>query len=199
MRRLNENNPNTPEHTYKSFIKYGNDIRHLDDHRLLSLAKYFKGGNFLDIGCFHSPLPILMKKKYPGSEITAIDFSSEMIKILKDKYPQVNYLVADACDLPFKDEYFDYIVAGEIIEHLEDPESFIKGVLRILKSGGILALSTPNRETEIGLGSLGGKYHLWSFEEKDFEKWFKEKGERIYKIVKIGDGREKILLWLFKK
>ena len=45
---------------------------------------------------------------------------------------------------PFKENEFDAVTAGEIIEHLENPNLFLKGAYNILKAGGTLVLSTPN-------------------------------------------------------
>ncbi len=46
--------------------------------------------------------------------------------------------------IPFENNYFDAIFAGEIIEHLFDPDHFLAEVSRILKKEGIFVLSTPN-------------------------------------------------------
>jgi SAM-dependent methyltransferase len=39
---------------------------------------------------------------------------------------------------------FDFVVSGEIIEHIEDPYRFLRHVMEMLKPGGELRLSTPN-------------------------------------------------------
>jgi len=46
--------------------------------------------------------------------------------------------------LPFENNYFDFVFAGEIIEHLFDSRFFLKEVHRVLKINGYLILSTPN-------------------------------------------------------
>lgn len=47
-------------------------------------------------------------------------------------------------DLPFPAESFDLVVCVEGIEHIENPHHLIRGIRRVLKSGGKLVLSTPN-------------------------------------------------------
>jgi SAM-dependent methyltransferase len=46
--------------------------------------------------------------------------------------------------LPFENEFFDAVFAGEVIEHLFDPDHFLDEVYRVLKHKGILVLTTPN-------------------------------------------------------
>ena len=46
--------------------------------------------------------------------------------------------------LPYKDNTFDFVFAGEIIEHLIDVKSFLNEINRILKPGGYVVITTPN-------------------------------------------------------
>jgi SAM-dependent methyltransferase len=46
--------------------------------------------------------------------------------------------------LPFEDESVDVVLAGEIIEHIVDTESFLREIRRVLRPGGAVVLSTPN-------------------------------------------------------
>lgn len=46
--------------------------------------------------------------------------------------------------LPFDDATFECVVAGEIIEHVPDPDSLLREIRRVLVPGGTLVLSTPN-------------------------------------------------------
>jgi SAM-dependent methyltransferase len=51
-------------------------------------------------------------------------------------------IVADVHQLPFKDEEFEMILCTEVLEHTIDPARAIKEMMRVLKKGGILVLST---------------------------------------------------------
>lgn len=74
---------------------------------------------------------------------------------------------AKVCDLasegiPFEDESFDLVFAGEIIEHLVDTDGFLNEVHRCLKPGGHLILTTPNLASfENRLRLLLGFYPMW--------------------------------------
>ena len=57
----------------------------------------------------------------------------------------------DVMDLPepFGAEEFDAVVAGELLEHLEDPAEFLRRCLKVLRPGGTMVLSTPNPNSPI--------------------------------------------------
>ena len=52
-------------------------------------------------------------------------------------------IVADALNLPFKDEVIDCIVSTSFIEHIKSPSVFVKEIQRCIKSGGITVHSIP--------------------------------------------------------
>lgn len=56
-----------------------------------------------------------------------------------------NFLVADACHLPFRSEAFSRVVMVDVLEHLEKDWLCLDEVCRVLKSRGRLLLHTPNR------------------------------------------------------
>lgn len=47
--------------------------------------------------------------------------------------------------LPFSDETFDFLNLSEVIEHVEDPDMLLQEMYRVLKSGGKVYISVPNR------------------------------------------------------
>ena len=53
----------------------------------------------------------------------------------------------DATDLKFDNNYFDIVIAKEIIEHLPDAKKAIRETFRVLKPGGVLIVTSPNRDS----------------------------------------------------
>ena len=108
-----------------------------EELRLKKLAKLISDRErILDLGC--SAIPnIYLKNK----EVIGVD--------LVDKKLPKNYTDLEICDVlelsgSFKDENIDGIVAGEILEHVEEPIRFLKECYDSLSEDGILVLSTPN-------------------------------------------------------
>lgn len=166
MKRLNEHNINNPQLFNDKFIRA---LGVTDMERFELLAKNFKGGIYVDVGCWDSAMPVVLSERYPKSSIHALDFAEKVIKFLASKFPKVEYeLIKTAYTLPFEDESVDYVVAGEIIEHLEEPSKFIQECKRILKKGGWLAVSTPHIEAEKD-SKVGGETHIWSYDEEDLK------------------------------
>ena len=71
------------------------------------------------------------------------------MKSRKDERPDISWLVFDASHLPFKSDTFDSLFAGEIVEHLPEPDLGVKEWNRVLKKGGTLLVTTPNRRRRI--------------------------------------------------
>ena len=163
MRKINEQNQlNSGEAFDKIFKEKKPD--YMDIRRWEELFKYYKGGTFIDLGCLWSYIPLWAKKKYPLNEIWGLDQAEQAIQQLAEAEPSINYTVGDVYNTTFTNDYFDYIVAGELIEHLEEPSKFIKEVFRILKPSGKLALSTPLCEE---IGGVDQYRHLYSFSVND--------------------------------
>jgi SAM-dependent methyltransferase len=52
-------------------------------------------------------------------------------------------IVGDALALPFKASHFDCIFASEVLEHVSDPFRFVREIMQVLKTGGLVIVTTP--------------------------------------------------------
>jgi SAM-dependent methyltransferase len=102
-----------------------------------------RGGRVLDAGCGRS-LFTEISPRWPFT-IVAADVDHDLLLSRKEAFPDVRWLAAPAHPLPLKDASFDVVFAGELIEHLVDPSAAIREFRRVLRPGGILILTTPNR------------------------------------------------------
>lgn len=80
-----------------------------------------------------------------GDNLIGVDINEKRVQELNDK--GMKALVGDAQNLPKSIGKFDVIVAGEVIEHLENPGLFLRSARQLLREGGQaprLILTTPN-------------------------------------------------------
>lgn len=102
-----------------------------------------KGARVLDAGCGRS-LFTEIRPRWPFT-IVAADVDHALLKSRRDDFPDVRWLAADAHPLPFREAAFDVLFAGELVEHLSDPKAALVDFARVLRPGGTLILTTPNR------------------------------------------------------
>lgn len=138
-------------------IRYEQELR---AQTVLSLLSINPGEHVLDIGCANArDISELVKS---GAQVTGVDISESMIDAAKKQLSQigidgVTLRVGDATRLNFSDASFDKILCSEVIEHIPDALQALKEIRRVLKRGGALVLSTPNKSSWYGIE----RYWLW--------------------------------------
>lgn len=87
-------------------------------------------------------------KNIRSSQVIGLDICPETVSYAQKKYSTENCLFK-LCDLTqmkkIEDQTIDAVVSFETIEHLETPTIFLKNINRVLKKGGYLIISTPNK------------------------------------------------------
>ncbi|MGC6426863.1 MAG: class I SAM-dependent methyltransferase [Akkermansiaceae bacterium] len=121
------------------------------DYRFrLTIAEVAQGrsepGRILDIGCWPGYLAMYFRAQ--NWEVDAIDLRPDRIPLVAEAGVSLHsHNINDSPQFPFEAESFDCILFTEVFEHL-DPAGFpvlFKDLERILKPGGRVILSTPNR------------------------------------------------------
>jgi len=67
--------------------------------------------------------------------------------------------VADAIELPFKDNFFDLVICSEMLEHVHDQKAAVHEIIRVLKPGRNLVVSVPRYLPERICWALSDNYH----------------------------------------
>ena len=113
----------------------------LEEKIMFSLLPKEKG-KLLDVGCGVGTISLELQKK--GFDVHGLDFSSVGVEGAKQKGIKAEVCDLDKSGIPFEDNHFDVVWAGDIVEHLFDPIFMLKEVSRVLKPSGKLLLTTPN-------------------------------------------------------
>ncbi|MCH7691568.1 MAG: class I SAM-dependent methyltransferase [candidate division Zixibacteria bacterium] len=87
-------------------------------------------------------------------EITGVDVIQKVVDYANEKYSTDNckYIIYDGKSLPFETNSLDVAVAFQVIEHIDDDNLFVAELQRVLKKGGKLFMTTPNRATRLKPG-----------------------------------------------
>lgn len=89
-----------------------------------------------------------------GAVPIGVDVASAMVELAKELHPGIEFIQASAADLPFGDESFDSVVGNFMILHVGEPERVAREMVRVLRPGGSVALSTwdvPERTLMFGV------------------------------------------------
>lgn len=130
-------------------------IRHDDViNVILDHAGICEGVDVLDVACGTGVLfPDYLSRGVKS--VTAIDIAPEMVRIAKEKFPQVEVLCGDVTETPFEKK-FDRIVVYNAFPHFPEPEKLIAGLSELLKPNGILTVAHGMSRAQIDHHHEGG-------------------------------------------
>lgn len=140
----------------------------------IAFVKRALHGKVLDVGHAVGPLHQEIAKEW---NVTAIDI------VLRS--PEHQAVKGDATIMPFKSGTFDSILAGEVLEHLEEPSLLLREGKRVLKKGGTLVLTTPNRQSLLNrlVHAYEKPAHLSLFSQEELLSLFQEAGYRVERFA----------------
>jgi SAM-dependent methyltransferase len=105
------------------------------------------GRRVLNVGAGQGSFSRLLEHR--GFEVVSTDVSQAACTVLAERV-RGRVLRADVAALPFADSSFDAVVLGEVIEHVEDDVGALSESRRVLRPGGVAALSVPAHPTWFG-------------------------------------------------
>lgn len=156
-------------------LSWFNIIIHDLENYNIDISKHLYG-KLLDVGCGKKQEIFKNKvKTYIGLD------NQTTLSVNEGKSSSDADVMGDAMDLPFKNREFDCVVALSLLEHVAEPQLVINEAYRVLKKGGVFALTVPfmNRLHM-------APYDYFRFTEYGLSYMLKKTG---FKIVKLeGNG-----------
>jgi glycosyltransferase involved in cell wall biosynthesis/2-polyprenyl-3-methyl-5-hydroxy-6-metoxy-1,4-benzoquinol methylase len=122
---------------------FGPRHRFREDYLVRAVQQHVRGPKLADAACGAGSLAQRLVDQ--GYEVTAIDLSSHFLRYLQSRNMMNSpaLIQADITQLPNGENQFDGIVAGEVLEHLQDDVAALREFHRTLRPGGICVISVP--------------------------------------------------------
>ena len=164
----------------------------LDRYQAIDPAKLDLGRSvrLLDVGCGTGRH--LLELSCHAGVLVGLDFAREDLRITRFMFGLAEHerrvaaavhLVQGAGErLPFPDGSFDQVICTETLEHVPDDRAIVCELMRVLKPGGVLAVSVPDEYSERLLWRLSPRYrntpggHVRIYRRGDIKRLMKESG-----------------------
>lgn len=141
--------------------------------KVAEIAAQEGDGRFLDLGCglgncagIHSALT--------GRPSWGIDFSFEAIKLARREAKRYrlpcHFAVGNAYHIGFRDNSFNVVYMGQVLEHLAEDGAALDEALRVLAPGGTLIVSVPREE------KIPSPAHMREYSREDVERLLRQSG-----------------------
>lgn len=124
----------------------------------------------LDLGAGTGAANAVLRKRFSGARVVSLDVSRAMLQKNVDKqglFSRRPCVQADARRLPFAGNSFDVVFANQLLPWIDDPQSVLDEVSRVLRKGGVFAFASlgPDslRELEAAWASVDAHSHVNRF------------------------------------
>jgi SAM-dependent methyltransferase len=111
----------------------------------VELLRYCDGATVLEAGCGEGYGAGLIASR--AARVLAVDYDEPATAHARRRYPEVTLARANLAFLPVQSSTVDIVVNSQVIEHLSDQAGFLAECHRVLRPGGRLLITTPNRIT----------------------------------------------------
>ena len=153
-----------------------NDLMSFGMHRmwkryLLLVSKVTKGHKVLDIAGGTGDISYLLSNRVgENGKVVLCDINQDMLHEGRSRFidrgiiSNIEYVQADAENLPFKENYFDVVTMGFGLRNVTDKKKCLDSIYKVLKPGGrllILEFSTPDKWLEPAYGKYLFKFIPW--------------------------------------
>lgn len=177
----------TPEWTgerLEDSMLHESAIEHL--HRYALAQELVSGKRVLDIACGTGYGSNLLAQK--AESVDGVDIDETVIMKAAVRYKQKNLVFTKGSveKIPFDNSSFDVVVSFETLEHITEHDSMMAEMKRVLKPGGILIISTPDKLNYSDLNEYSNPFHKKELYESEFKtllgKYFRHQSYYIQNI-----------------
>ncbi|WP_283787779.1 malonyl-ACP O-methyltransferase BioC [Bermanella sp. WJH001] len=137
---------------YDQFARFQHELA----KSLIEMCPEEKKQTILDLGCGTGYCLPLLNQQYTKASLLGADIAPGMLAFAQQQYPEFQYAVADAENLPFAEGQFDLIFSNLAVQWCDDFSQVLIQAYKCLKPGGHFVLST------LADGTLAELKQAWS-------------------------------------
>ena len=150
----------------ETFVFNDVTIEHL--HRYALAREFVKNKIVLDIACGEGYGSNILAQE--ANLVTGVDIDQETITDALKKYQKKNlsFLQGAIENIPCAPHSFDVVISFETLEHTTEHTKMLEEIKRVLKPGGILIISTPEKKAFTDIPGSHSPFHKKELYEKEF-------------------------------
>lgn len=148
-------------------------------HRYAIVLDIVKGKTVLDLACGEGYGSYLMADV--ARSVVGVDISDEAVQHAASIYnkPNLTFHQGSATSANFADASFDVVVSFETIEHLVEQAQMVAEIRRVLRTDGVLVISSPNRPVYSEESGEHNEFHVKELDFKEFDELLKAQFSNI--------------------
>jgi len=145
------------------------EIFHEHFHRYAWAQRLVGGLDVLDCACGEGYGSRILSDA--ARSVTGVDIDAASIEHARRRYGRdgLEFVEAGALALPFDDDRFDAVVSFETLEHLAEHDELMTEFRRVLRPGGFLLMSSPDRKTYSDDTGFDNEFHVRELYRDQFE------------------------------
>jgi len=153
------------------------EMEHL--HRYWSVVKLCQGKDVLDIACGEGYGSYTLAQV--ARSVIGVDVARQAVEHAQQKYKGagLSFLEGSCQSIPAPPHSFDVVVSFETLEHIVEHEEFMQEIKRVLRSDGLLIISTPDKHIYSDITNYKNEFHVRELYEQQFDQLLKEKFKHV--------------------
>ena len=182
-------------------------LRTAEEAAAFLLPELRPGMRLLDVGCGPGSITRGLAARVAPGQVIGLDLSRETLAAAREDaaargLDNLQYEEGSVYQLPFPDASFDVVYAHQVVQHLREPGAALREMLRVLRSGGLVAI----RDVDWGTVTYWPPDPwLDRFVDVHFKTWYRNGGEprmgrqfrALFNAAPVGDLQITAAVWCY--